>query len=125
MGEQEAKELESGGELHGRKGHGQTGQWSVVEVGIARLTSDHLPNQAFRYSMSDALPPLRISATASSSLTSTLVQAKLGAFLASYGDRMKKGGDSTVTAQLHKLQEALEEEKLHRTAKVRVTPGGS
>ena len=66
--------------------------------------------------MSDALPPLRISATASSSLTSTLVQAKLGAFLASYGDRMKKGGDSTVTAQLHKLQEALEEEKLHRTA---------
>jgi hypothetical protein len=59
--------------------------------------------------MSDTLhPPLRISTTASVSVAPQVEQAYLDAFLADYADRMAiKGGDTTITTQLHKLKAAL------------------
>jgi len=64
--------------------------------------------------MSDTLhPPLRISTTSIKGVTGTVAQTHLATFLESYHDRMAtKGGDSTVTTQLHKLKEALAEKKL-------------
>ena len=59
--------------------------------------------------MSDTLhPPLRISTTSSVTISSKVERACLDVFLADYADRMAtKGGDTTVTTQLHKLKAAL------------------
>ena len=66
--------------------------------------------------MSDTLhPPLRISTTSSARIAPKVEQAYLDVFLADYADRMAtKGGDTTITTQLHKLKAALADSSHHK-----------
>ncbi|KIJ32479.1 hypothetical protein M422DRAFT_35785 [Sphaerobolus stellatus SS14] len=63
--------------------------------------------------MSDNVhPPLRILPEDGRSVSAKTAQAHVEAFLSDYGNRMAtKGGDTTVTTQLHKLKNVLEKEE--------------
>jgi len=58
-------------------------------------------------------PPLRIQVTQYQSISLTAARARLHDFLVDYEDRRRmasNGGDSTISAQLQKLTDALSEE---------------
>ncbi|EPQ56103.1 hypothetical protein GLOTRDRAFT_99501 [Gloeophyllum trabeum ATCC 11539] len=56
-----------------------------------------------------AVPPVRIHAVSSTPISTEETQARLDQFLADFQNRStaSKGGDTTVTVQLQKLNEAL------------------
>lgn len=68
--------------------------------------------------MSDILhPPLRISPASSTTISPNIQHAYLDAFLSNYADRMAtKGGDTTITTQLHKLKASLADKPRHKHA---------
>lgn len=60
-----------------------------------------------------ALPPVRVQAHASSPLSLKAAQSNVDQFLSDFQSRSvpSKGGDTTITAQLHKLSKSLKEQR--------------